>query len=98
MRISNDLYSNDIFSSHDFAKGYTGPVTRSIFPLKVPSQVLDAHDNLLTSRKVNHILCSKAITEENVNAGDIVQIYVKKQFEKRGKWSLSKVVLSYNKQ
>lgn len=40
------------------------------------------------------ILKSKAITEIPISTGDMVEIYSKKDFEKRGQWSIPKKVLS----
>lgn len=35
-RISNDLYGNDMMSSHELAKGYTRPILSDSFPVQIP--------------------------------------------------------------
>eukprot|EP00171_Calliarthron_tuberculosum_P022021 IDg22021t1 len=62
LRISNDLYGNDVMSAHELAKGFSRPATKDIF----------------------------------VSPGDLVQIHVKLQNQKKGKWSSNKPVLSYD--
>lgn len=97
MRISNDLYGNDVCSAHELTKGYTRPLAGN-FPAVVPEEIIQAHQNLIAERKLTKILKSKAITNAQFCVGDLVQIYVKNQHQKRGKWSSSKVVLSYDKE
>jgi len=96
LRISNDLYGNDVMSSQELAKGYTRPVESGNVPRIVPKEIREAHENLKAKRKLTLILRSKATTDEKYESGDMVQIYVKKGNEKRGKWSGDKIVLSYD--
>ena len=51
---------------------------------------------LVSKRKLNAILRSKATVDKQVKEGDLVQIYVKHSNAKRGKWSLPKPVLRYD--
>ena len=95
VRISNDLYGNDIASSNELAKGYTRPVSPSS-PIKLPASIAEAHDELIAKRKLNAILRSKATVDKHIQVGDVVQVYRKMENAKRGSWSESKPVLSYD--
>jgi len=96
LRISNDLYGNDTMSATELAKGYTRPIGNGNAPKIVPDDIQAAHDQLMAKRKLNVILRSKATSDIGVTPGDLVQIYIKKQHEKRGKWSSPKPVLSFD--
>ena len=97
LRISNDLYGNDVCSANELAKGYTRPIQSGEYPATVPEEIVNAHDQLLAKRKLTRILRSKACTESAIQTGDLVQIYIKEQHAKRGNWSSPKVVLSIDK-
>ena len=43
IRISNDLYGNDVMSAHELAKGYTRPLVPGC-PTRVPDELQTAHD------------------------------------------------------
>ena len=76
IRISNDLYGNDVVSAHELAKGYTRPVqSGSLFHL--PDAVSNAHDELIGKRKLNKILRTHAVVDKNVKEGDLVQVFRK---------------------
>ena len=96
IRISNDLYGNTLASAHELAKGYTRPVSGNK-PIPLPDEIRCAHEELVAKRKLNLILKSKSIIELPISVGDIVEIYVKRQNDKRGKWSEPLPVLSYDK-
>ena len=51
----------------------------------------------MAKRKLILILRSKSIAETPVNAGDLVQVFIKLQHEKRGKWTSAKPVLRFDK-
>lgn len=95
LRISNDLYVNDIASSQELAKGYTRPISNTL-PVPVPHEILEAHNELIAKRKLNKILRSKAITDKRIKECDFVQLYIKKGLEKRGTWTPAKPVLKYD--
>lgn len=97
IRITNDLYGNDVASAHELAKGYTRPVINGSVPSCVPSEILDAHANLLAKRKLTLILRSKATAYEDFSPGSVVQVFIKTGKEKRGKWSGNKVVLAFDR-
>jgi len=96
LRISNDLYGNDAMSATELAKGYTRPIRNGETPVLVPEEIQTAHDVLIAKRKLNLILRSKATTDIDISPGDLVEIFIKKQHEKRGKWSAPKPVLFYD--
>ena len=52
----------------------------------------------MAKRKLNLILKSKSNTVIPVRIGDLVQVFIKLQHEKREKWSNAKPVLSYENQ
>lgn len=89
--ISNDSHGTDVCSARDLARGYTRPAMEGVFSNKVPTEILAAHDELVAFRKLSCILRSKSVSEEKVCARDTVQVYVQKQFGKRGKWSSPKL-------
>jgi len=96
IRVTNDLYGNDVASAYELAKGYTRPVARGSFPMCVPKEVLEAQENLKAKRKLTLILRSKSVADEEFKPGSIVQVYVKKGNEKRGQWSTNRIVLEFN--
>lgn len=96
IRITNDLYDNDGASAHELAKGYTRPVQNSFVPSSLPKEILEAHENLKAKKKPTLILRSKATSDESFKPGNIVQVFIKKGNEKRGKSSGDKVVLEYD--
>lgn len=59
-RIYNNLYSNDIATSHEIAKGYILPVITET-PHALPASHCAAHDELIAKRKPNMIISSRAI-------------------------------------
>ena len=96
IRISNDLYGNDVLSAHELAKGYTRPIDKKVVPSLIPDELLKAHEVLIAKRKLNLILRSKPTKDVPLSVGDQVQIFIKLPNEKRGKWSGSRPVLSYD--
>ena len=96
IRISNDLYGNNICSSHELAKGFTRPIECGNLSKIIPPDLIRAREVLKAKRKLNLILKSKSTEEIPVKVGDIVQVYIKLQNEKRGKWSSPKPVLCYD--
>jgi len=97
IRISNDLYGNDTMSSTELAKGYSRPIRTGDKPVLVPEEIRTAHEVLIAKRKLNLILRSKSTSDIDVSPGDLVEVYLKKQHEKRGKWSSAKPVLSFDR-
>lgn len=98
IRISNDRYGTDVCFAQELVKGYTRPVSAGTFPTFVPKEILEAHDSLIASRKLNWILKSKATRDVAVQACDAIQVYIKEPSWKRYKWSALQVMLSYDKE
>ncbi|PXF41606.1 hypothetical protein BWQ96_08672 [Gracilariopsis chorda] len=96
LRICNDLYGNDLLSAYELAKGFTRPVISMAATIIVPDEIVKAHQALVTKRKLTLILRSKATTEMPLSVGDMVQVFVKHQNQKRGHWFSAKPVLSYD--
>ena len=59
MRISKDLYGTDSLSTPKLANGYTRPVSAGDFPASISSEILRAHDDLLTRHKINFIYAQR---------------------------------------
>ncbi len=85
LRISNDLYGNDVMSAHEQAKGYTRPIYSGSPAFEIPTEIVNAHNTLLAKRKLTLILRSKSVQRHHLSEGDLVQIYVKQLNSKRGK-------------
>ena len=97
VRISNEMYGTDTLSSFEIAKGYTKPVDNTILPQSTPQELLDAHHELKAKRKLTLMLRSQVSKDICVNAGDLVQVYIQKDKEKKGKWSSPRTVLKIDK-
>lgn len=94
INISNDLYGNDTLSAFELARGFTKPVSTPTLVQALPNDIVTAHDSLQARRKLALMLRSKSMSEPVVTVGDTVEVYIKKDFEKRGEWSTAKPVLS----
>ncbi len=94
--ISNDLYGNDTLSAFELAKGFTKPIMNEPIDNLIPDDIIESHEKLQARRKLVLILKSNAIQELPIHIGDLVEVYVKKDHEKRGSWSTPKPVLSVN--
>lgn len=95
IRVSNDLYGNDVASANELAKGYTRPIVTGSF-FHVPDDVRAAHQELIAKRKLNKILRSNAVKDTPVKVGDMVEVFIRLDNQKRGKWSQPKPVLKYD--
>lgn len=60
----------------------------------MPDDVLKAKEMLMVKPKLNLILRSKSTSESPVNAGDLVQVFIKIQHEKGGTCTSAEPVLS----
>ena len=97
IRIPNDLYENDVCSSHELAKGFRCPIESGTLPKIVPQDLREAREKLMTKRKLNLILKPKSKSTVPVKTGDLVQIIFKLENEKGGKWSSAKPVLKLSR-
>lgn len=96
LRITNDLYGNDVVSATELAKGYTRPIESGVLQRGLPAYIVSAHDTLVAKRKLTKILRSKTTQDEHVSPGDMVEVFIKRENEKRGKWSAAKPVLEFD--
>lgn len=90
------MYGSDTASTQELAKGYTRPIASAHNPYKVSGEIIDANETLLAKRKLAKILRSKALVEPLVTIGDMIDVFIKLENEKRGKWFSSKIVLAYD--
>lgn len=67
--ISNDLYRNDVISSHEMAKGFTKPAHDSAVHT-IPNDVVQAQAQLQAKKKLALILKSNSVHKINVAARD----------------------------
>lgn len=77
------------------AKGFTSPISSTVFP--IDDQLIDARQTLTAKRNLALIFSSKSATDIHPAPSDVVEIYVKQENKKRGKWSSPKTVLSYDR-
>ena len=83
-------------SAFELAKGFSCPVAGKPIDTVVPYNIPVARDQLKARRKLALILLSKAVTEVPLTVGDTVEVYQKRDYEKRCKWSHHKPILSVN--
>ena len=91
--ISNDLYGSDTLSSFEMTKGFTKPLSSNNQPIPVPEDVIAAHETLKAKRKLNLILRSHKFETPHISVGDQVQIFVKNDQGKFGKWLSARPVI-----
>lgn len=94
VRISNDLYGSDVISAFEAAKGYSRPINPDVPPAPVDAEMLEAHANLVARRKLTKILRSHSLEENEFRTGDLVQIFMKRGHEKRGRWLSPRQVIA----
>ena len=87
IHISNDLCGNDTCFAHELAKDFTRAIVPDILPKIVPKDLVTARKTLIAKRKFNLTLSSKSTSVTPIQIGDLVQVFVKLQHKKRGKWS-----------
>ena len=83
IRISNDLYGNDVMSAYELAKGCTRPLVSGC-PTVVPDAFQISHDILVAKRKLTLILRSRSVPEQSISPGGLLQVFVKLPRQKRG--------------
>lgn len=74
VRISNDLYGNEVASAHELEKGYTRMIQDDL-PFSLPDSIQESHEDLVAVLKLNKILRSKAISESAPDIEDLLQVY-----------------------
>lgn len=92
--ISNDLYGSDTVSSYEMTKGFTKQLKSNTQPIPVPDGIITAQETLKAKRKLILILRSHKFDVPSISVGDLVEVFVKKTNEKRGKWLNARPVTS----
>ena len=77
------------------AKGYTRPIVHGTL-VQLPEEIRVAHYELLAKRKLDLILRSNAVRDKPLSVGDIGNVHVKHDSQKRGAWSQAKPVLHFD--
>lgn len=97
VRISNNLYGNDVSSAYELVKVYLR-VIHEVLPFALPDSIHEGHEDLVTVQKLNRIFQSKAIPENVLNIGSIVHVFRKCFREIRGEWFDLKPVLNVKRE
>lgn len=87
VRISNILYVSDAMRAFENAKGFTILFLPGTAPNSVPGELLNAQQTLSANLNLALIPRSQAASSPSISAGDVVQIFVKKDNKERGKCS-----------
>lgn len=80
-------------AAFEMEKCFTRPLPNNV--VHTSSVIIEAPKNLNAKRKLKLILSSKAPKDINLSYGDLVEVYVKNDKEKRGKWPSLKTFLGY---
>lgn len=93
--ISNYLYGVHVLSAYKVENGFT----RQIYTLHgpFPTEHFKAHAVVSAQRKLAKILSSKSIAKIPLAVGDLVDIYVRTDGQKRGKWFSRQSVLEFDR-
>ena len=83
-------------SAFELARCFSKPIATKPIDNLIHDDVLNARDQFQARHKLALILSSKAVTEVPLPPGDLVEVYQKRDHEKRGKWSAPKSVTSVN--
>lgn len=83
--VSNDLYGSDTVSSFEIAKGFTKPIDSTSSRSLVCLDIVDAHEQIISKRRLNMIIRSNTVSPPAVKPGDMVQVFYKLDNQKRGK-------------
>ena len=94
VRINN---GNDACSPYELAKGFIRPIVTGTLRRLVPKDIVTARETLIAKSKLNLILKSKLTSVSPIRVGDLVQVVIKLQNEKREKVSDLRPVLPYDK-
>lgn len=74
--ISNTLFANSQLSAFKMEKGFTKPVSKTVFP-EIPNDLIDAQMQFSVKCKLTLISTYKAAFEEYVKVGDSIKVYQK---------------------
>lgn len=93
-QISNDLYMSDVMSAYETAKGLTCPHASGGKPIFVGAEILIDLQEPIVRRKLTRILRSHSLKPSNFKLGDLTQIYVHHNNQKRDKWLSPRQIFS----
>lgn len=79
LRITNNLYRDDVASAYELAKGYSMAVENGAYSKILPNEVYNAHENLNAKRKLSLIQHSKSVQTDDFTPVTNVQVHVKKR-------------------
>lgn len=85
IRISDDLYGNNMLSAQELKKGYTRPKLSDTSPTEITMDRHEAQEKLQAPQKLNLSLRHKSTSDIPDSLGNKVEVYVKSGHEKRGK-------------
>lgn len=97
VRISNDLYGNYVASSYELAKGFTRPIVKCEHVNPLPPELVEAHVDLLARRKLHLIMRTNVSPTQSFKVGDLIEIYIKRDPCKRGRWTSPRIVTSVDR-
>lgn len=78
------------------ANGYTKPVNHNVSPQFVQEDLYQARETLIAKRKLTLIMRTQATVDIVLKTGDLVQVFVKNEQDKRRKWLSKRAVISTN--
>lgn len=77
-------------------KAFTKLVLTHSHLARIDQESINAQFQLEVKRKLIRFLCSKAVTEDRLQIGDLVEVILKCDSEKKSKWHTSQTVLLMN--
>lgn len=80
--ISSNLYENNVASSNDLSKGETRPIQFDAFSAQLFDDISRSSEMVLTKLKLNLIMYSQSIADEQVHIDDLVYIFIRLQNKK----------------
>lgn len=89
---SNQLYESDLMSIYELSHGFTKLILTNM--TAVTDDIFDARHTLEVKRKLARILRSKSPKILPINAGGLVEIYIKRSHAKRGSWTAPSTVVN----
>lgn len=98
VRITNDLYRNDVVSSYEFAKGFTRSLVSHSDIRTIPDKIVEIHVHIVAKRELNEVLTSHTLDTESFSPENVVQVYIVNDKDKRGSLSSPREVLDINKE
>lgn len=83
LRFSNGLYGSDILLAFEMTHEFSRPIADTITP--VDPELVEAQNTLAAKRKLTRTLRSRVCHDELGSVGDMVDVFVKKPNQRRGK-------------